>query len=457
MKIKHKFRFGSSKRRTTGVIAIGFLMIILLGALLLMLPISSVSRTFTPPLDAAFTAVSATCVTGLVTVDTATHWSLFGQIVILTLIQIGGLGFMSLAVIMSLIIKRAVTPRERMLVAMSYNLDNYDNISVLLKRIGVGTLAIEFAGAAALATRFIPVFGVADGIYKSIFHSISAFCNAGFDLMGHYSGQFSSLSAFVGDPVVNITIILLILLGGIGFIVWNDIANAVTRKKRLSVYSRFVLIISGILVLGGTALIATMEWHNPATLGPMPVGEKLLAASFQAVTLRTAGFCTINQAGMTQGSQLLSILLMFIGGCSGSTAGGVKVGTIGVLVYTVWCAALGKKQAVLFHRTISHDSFIRAVSVIMVQLVIVLTGTLATSELSGCSIMSAAYEVFSATDTVGISLGITPLLDVGSKLLLMLMMYLGRVGILTVTYAVMLNQRDSRSVISYPDANMLIG
>lgn len=457
MKIKHKFKLGSSKRRTTGVIAIGFLMIILLGTLLLMLPISSVSRTFTPPLDAAFTAVSATCVTGLITVDTAMHWSLFGQIVILTLIQIGGLGFMSIAVILSLIIKRAVTPRERMLVAMSYNLENYENTSVLLKRIGIGTLIIEFAGAVALSTRFIPIFGLGDGIYKSIFHSVSAFCNAGFDLMGHYSGSFSSLTAFVDDPVVCITIILLILLGGIGFIVWNDIVNVVTRKKRLSVYSRFVLIISGILVVGGTALIAAMEWNNTATIGNMPVGEKLLASAFQAVTLRTAGFCSIDQAGMSQSTQLLSMLLMFIGGCSGSTAGGVKVGTVGVLVYTVWCASLGKKHAVLFNRTISNDSFIRAVSVIMIQLVIVLAGTLSVSALSGCGVMAAAYEAFSAVDTVGISLGITPALDTVSKLLLMLMMYLGRVGTLTVTYALMVNLHDSRSVISYPDANMLIG
>lgn len=457
MKIKHKFKLGSSKRRTTGVIAIGFLMIILLGTLLLMLPISSVSRTFTPPLDAAFTAVSATCVTGLITVDTAMHWSLFGQIVILTMIQIGGLGFMSIAVILSLIIKRAVTPRERMLVAMSYNLENYENTSVLLKRIGIGTLIIEFAGAVALSTRFIPIFGLGDGIYKSIFHSVSAFCNAGFDLMGHYSGSFSSLTAFVDDPVVCITIILLILLGGIGFIVWNDIVNVVTRKKRLSVYSRFVLIISGILVVGGTALVAAMEWNNTATIGNMPVGEKLLASAFQSVTLRTAGFCSIDQAGMSQSTQLLSMLLMFIGGCSGSTAGGVKVGTVGVLVYTVWCASLGKKRAVLFNRTISNDSFIRAVSVIMIQLVIVLAGTLSVSALSGCGVMEAAYEVFSAVDTVGISLGITPALDTVSKLLLMLMMYLGRVGTLTVTYALMVNLRDVRSAVSYPDANMLIG
>lgn len=455
--MKQKHKFGNSKRRTTGIIAIGFLLIILTGTILLMLPISSRDRTFTSPLDAGFTAVSATCVTGLVTVDTATHWSIFGQIVIITMIQIGGLGFMSLAVLLSLIIKRAVTPKERMLVAMSYNIDSYDDLNGLLRRIGIGTLCIEGTGALILATRFVPLFGWGDGIYKSIFHSISAFCNAGFDLFGSYSGQFSSVTAFVNDPIVNITIMLLISVGGIGFVVWNDIVNFIIKRKRLSVYSRFVLIISAILIFGGALIFALLEWNNPKTLGSLPTGSKIMAAFFQSVTLRTAGFNSISQADMTQSSQLLSILLMFIGGASGSTAGGVKVATVGVLIYTVWCAALGKKNTVLFRRTVSTDSFIRAVTVVTVQLFIVIVGIVSISSLSGNGIMAVAYEVASASGTVGITLGITSTLDVASKIILMAIMYLGRVGILTVTYAVMLNLRESRSVISYPEANMLIG
>lgn len=454
---KLKPKNGNSKRRTTGVIAVGFVLLIVIGTLLLTLPISSLDRRFSNPLDAAFTAVSATCVTGLVTVDTATHWSMFGQIVILILIQIGGLGFMSMAVLLSLIIRRAVTPRERMLVAMSYNIDNYDNIGGLLKRIGIGTLCIELSGAVLLSIRFIPLFGVGDGIYKSIFHAVSAFCNAGFDLLGGFSGKFSSLTSFTGDALVSITIMLLITIGGIGFIVWNDIANAITKKKKLSVYSKFILIISSILTFGGAIIFAALEWNNPATLGELGVGDKMLAAAFQSVTLRTAGFCSIDQAGMTQSSQLFSMFLMFIGGASGSTAGGVKVGTIGVLIYTVWCASLGRKEAVLFRRKISNESFIRAVSIVVIQLFIVLIGTFAVSALASCPVMSAAYEVVSASGTVGISLGITPALNAASKLILMFIMYLGRVGILTITYAVMVNLRESRSVISYPDANMLIG
>ena len=457
MKNKDKHKIGSSKRRTTGVIAVGFLLIILIGTLLLTLPISSHDGSFTNPLDAAFTAVSATCVTGLVTVDTATHWSMFGQIVILIMIQTGGLGFMSIAIIMSLLIKRSVTPRERMLLAMSYNLDSYDNTGVLIKRIGIGTLCIEAAGALILSTRFIPLFGVADGIYKSIFHAVSAFCNAGFDLMGGYSGKFTSLTALVDDPIVNLTIMLLIIIGGIGFIVWNDIANAITKRRRLSVYSRFVLIVTSILLIGGTLIFALLEWNNPETLGKLPVGTKILAAAFQSVTLRTAGFNTISQAGLSQPSQLLSMLLMFIGGASGSTAGGVKVASVGVLIYSVWCNAIGKKETILFHRKITSDHFIRAVSIIVVQLALVLVGIVSVSALSGFDIMSTAYEVVSATGTVGITLGITTGLDIPSRFIIMALMYLGRVGTLTVTYAVMLNMRDSRSIISYPDANMLIG
>jgi trk system potassium uptake protein TrkH len=344
-----------------------------------------------------------------------------------------------------------------MLVAMSYNIDSYDNITGLLRRIGIGTLCIEGTGALILATRFVPLFGWSDGIYKSIFHSISAFCNAGFDLFGSYSGQFSSVTAFVNDPVVNVTIMLLISVGGIGFVVWNDIINFILKRKRLSVYSKFVLIVSAILTFGGALVFALLEWSNPATLGSLPTGSKIMAAFFQSVTLRTAGFNSISQADMTQSSQLLSILFMFIGGASGSTAGGVKVVTVGVLIYTVWCAALGKKNTVLFHRTISNDSFIRAVTVVVVQLMIVIVGIVSISALSGNSIMPVAYEVASASGTVGITLGITPTLDIGSKLILMAIMYLGRVGILTVTYAVMVNLRESRSVISYPEANMLIG
>lgn len=448
---------GNSRRRTTRIIILGFLSVVLVGTLLLCLPISSNKGGFTNPLDAAFTAVSATCVTGLVTLDTATHWSLFGQIVILVMIQIGGLGFMTVAVQLSLLIKRAVTPKERMLVAMSYNIDSYDKTGELMRRIWIGTLCIEVVGAAVLSTRFIPLFGVGDGIYKSIFHAISAFCNAGFDIFGAFSGEFRSVAYFAEDPVVNITLMFLIVMGGIGFIVWNDIVNFIVRKKRISVYSKFVMIITVILIFGGAVVFALLEWNNPETIGNMSVGNKIMASTFQSVTLRTAGFAAIDQAGLMQPSQLISVILMFIGGASGSTAGGVKVGTIGVIICTIWATAIGKKDAVIFKRRISSASFMRAVTIVSIQLCLVFIGTMVVAESMGCSVMTALFEAASASGTVGISLGITPELNIISKLVIMTLMFLGRVGILTVTYGVMVNLSESYSTISYPDANMLIG
>jgi trk system potassium uptake protein TrkH len=451
--MKSKIQQGK-RRRGTGIIAAGFLLVILAGAVLLMLPVSSADRSFTNPLDAVFTAVSATCVTGLVTLDTATHWSLFGQIVILIMIQTGGLGFMTVAVLLSMLVGRTVTPRERMLLGMSFSLGRYDKLSDILNRIVVGTFCFELAGALLLSTRFIPRFGFLDGIYKSIFHSVSAFCNAGFDLLGGYDGMSQT---FGGDLVVCVTLMLLVVVGGIGFVVWDDLADRILKKRRLPVYSRLVLIVTAVLVVGGTLFFAALEWHNPNTIGGFPAGKKLLAALFQSVTLRTAGFTIINQAHLTDSSQLLSVLLMFIGGASGSTAGGVKVATVGVLFYTIWSVSIGNKDAVLFGRKISTESFTRAVAVVGFQLMLILAGTLAIAASMNCNIMAAVFESASAAGTVGLTLGITPSLGWVGKAAAMLMMYLGRVGILTVTYSVMFSLRESRSTISYPDANMLIG
>lgn len=447
-----------SNKNMTLVIAVGFLILITVGAILLMLPISSQSGSFTDPLNAFFTAVSASCVTGLVTVDTGTYWSLFGQIVIIVMIQIGGLGFMTMAVLLSRIIGRRVTPKERMLVAMSYNLNSYDSTTGLVKRILIGTFAFELLGAAALATQFVPIFGWEDGIYKSIFHSISAFCNAGFDLLGGYGGEFSSLISFNGNYVVGITIMMLIVIGGIGFVVWGDILNLVTKKRHISAYSKFVLLITSILLFGGALMIGIFEWSNPNTIGSMSFGEKIMNCLFHSVSMRTAGFSMVDNAALTQNSQFVSVALMFIGGASGSTAGGVKVATVGILFYTVFCVSVGKTEVNLFKRKLSHESFMRAVSVIVVQLFLVILGTAVVSSSSDIDVMTSLYEITSAGGTVGVSLGVTPTLSVFSKLIVMVMMYFGRVGILSITYAVKVNlSKKSKTDISYPDANMLVG
>ena len=361
---------------TTRIIVLGFLIIILIGTLLLSLPIASADGTRTGLLDSTFTVVSATCVTGLTVVDTATHWSAFGHTVILTLIQIGGLGFMTMAVLLSLLTRRAITPRERMLVAMSYNLDSYDSVMQIFKRVAIGTFGFELIGACALATRFIPDFGIGAGIYKSIFLSISAFCNAGFDIIGIGNETITSMAHYVDDPIVNITLGFLIIVGGIGFIVWNDLINLSIEKKRLSVYSRFVLVITGALLLIGAVLFALFEWNNTDTLGGIDsVFGKLLASVFQSSTWRTAGFATMDNSAFTQNSQFLGMILMFIGGASGSTAGGIKVATVGVLIFTVWCSAIGRRRAVFKGRTISEATFVRAVTVISVQLFAIIFGT----------------------------------------------------------------------------------
>ncbi|MBQ2308293.1 MAG: Trk family potassium uptake protein [Clostridia bacterium] len=450
---KHAFK---KKMGWAQLIALGFALLILVGTIILCLPISSSDGRFTSPIDAAFTAVSASCVTGLITLDTATHWNTFGQIVILVMIQIGGIGFMTTAVLLSLIFKKAMTPKDRMLVANSYNLNSYDSISELVKRIIVGTLSIEGAGAALLAIRFIPDFGVAEGIYKSIFHSVSAFCNAGFDIIGT-EPDITSLSHYATDPLVNITLALLIILGGIGFLVWSDIINFASRKRKLSVYSRFVIIVTLLLLVSSTLLTAIMEWNNPATIGEFSPPQKILSSFFLATSWRTAGFSMVENGLLNESTQYLGMLLMFIGGASGSTAGGVKVATFGIVIFAVWCVAVGKKKTVMFGRTVSDNAFVRATAVIVVQIIAALLGVILLNVFNDFSMTDILYEVISAVSTVGLTLGITPALSALSKLVIMLLMYFGRVGILTVTYAVMKSQSSKEEHISYPDANMLIG
>ena len=449
-------RVKKHKLNMTAVIVISFLTVILLGTLLLMLPISSAQRSFTDPLTASFTSVSATCVTGLVVVDTGSYWSFFGQIVILLMIQIGGLGFMTIAVLAALLFGKAVTPRDRMLVAMSYNLNSFDSVTELVRRIAFGTAFFEGIGALVLMTRFIPDFG-ARGIWMSIFTSVSAFCNAGFDVFGN---NFASLAQYVNDPVVNFTLMMLVIFGGIGFLVWSDAVNFITKRKRLSVYSKMVLTMTAILLVGGTLLIAIFEWNNPGTIGNMTWYEKIMASAFHSVTLRTAGFANFDNGMLTGSSALVSIMLMIVGGASGSTAGGIKVVTAGVLVYTVMCVAVGKKDVFIFKRRLSKESFTKAVAVFTVQLILMVVGaciiSAATPQLDLTKVL---YETASAVNTVGITMGITTQLGVFSKIVIMFLMYFGRVGILTVTFAMSssLTRSSGSGSMTYPEANILIG
>ena len=447
-------RFGKRLFKTamspTKTIILGFLVVILIGGLLLMLPVSSADGAFADPIDALFTATSATCVTGLIVRDTATEWSMFGKGVILALIQIGGLGFMSMAMLVSALIKRTVTPRERVIFAQSMNLSAYDRLFRFLHNMVAFTFAFEFAGALLLSFRFIPMFGFWEGLTKSVFHSVSAFCNAGFDTMGFFSGPYSSLTAFSGDAYVSIIIALLIICGGLGFVVWQNIGRRIREGQRLNVYSRLVLLISGLLLVLGTVVIAAAEWNNPQTLGPMSVPDKLLCSFFQSVTFRTAGFNTIDLGAMTGMSKAASMLLMFIGGSSGSTAGGIKTVTFGLLVIAAFRVARGSKDVVVM-------KLLRALSITVISLMVICLGAFLIALVDGLTFEDVLFETFSAFGTVGVTTGITTQFSYFGKLLLMAMMFFGRVGILTITYEIMVGLHGEKDPLRRPKAELLIG
>ncbi len=458
VKRKWKKRLSLSPTQT---ILLGFIALILLGSLLLMLPISSKDGSFTSPRDAVFTATSATCVTGLISVDTGLHWSLFGQSVILLLIQIGGLGFMTMAVMMSMFIKRQITPKERLLIAQSLGLSSVGGTVKLVKRILIGTFSIEAIGAAVLATQFIPLFGFARGMRYSIFHSISFFCNAGFDILdgtGGYGGGFSSFTSLAGNHVIEITAMLLIIIGGIGFIVWDDVVNFIKSRERFSVYTKFILLFTAILFVSGTLLVALFEWNNPNTIGNRSAFDKIMQCAFQSVTTRTAGVDMINNAAMSEPTKLISMLLMFIGGASGSTAGGIKVGTFGVIICAMIAFAKGEDALIIGKRTVPHKTVIRALTVVGIDIVAVLTCTLVIlGTTSGVGFMDALYESFSGIATVGLSLSLTQTLSLAGHIAIILLMFFGRVGVLTISYAIMLRHAGKNSYIKYPDVDFMIG
>lgn len=439
------------------IFSLGFLAIILCGSLLLMLPVSSNAGTVTPFPDTLFTSVSATCVTGLIVVDTGTHWSLFGQGVILCMIQLGGLGFMSFALLLLGAIGKRVTPRVRSLAAQSFGMESVDGTQKFVRRIFIGTAVMEGIGALLLMIRTIPMLGVGRGVFAAVFMSVSAFCNAGFDpLGGVVTSEFSSLTELGADPLLLLVLAALIMLGAAGFLVWNDIWEWLRRRKRMSVYSRFVLLLTAVLVLGGTALCAVLEWKNPATIGSMTVPEKLLHAFFQAVTPRTAGYDAIGQNNMLDVTKTLTMLLMFVGGASGSTAGGAKIGTVGVVLCAVWATLCGRRDIRVMRRTLTADTVRRAMCILFFLLLAIFVSAFCIAVWDGVSMEAALYECFSAYCTVGLSLSLTPTLGLASRFLLIFAMYLGRVGILTLSYVLLRRDRDE-DAIRYPEAKLLIG
>lgn len=447
--------FNNKNFNPTRFVVIGFATIILLGTLLLHLPMASRDGGWTPLLDCLFTATSATCVTGLVVVDTYLHWTVFGQAVILILLQLGGLGFVTLFSLVSLALNQRIGLSQRLALATALNLTGTAGVVRMVRHALRGTFLVEGIGALILSTRFIPIFGWGKGLWFGLFHSVSAFCNGGFDLLGEYSGEFSSLAGFQRDPVVLFTIMALIVVGGLGFFVWEDVLQNRCWKK-LSLYSKMVLAITAALILFGTGFFLAVEWSNSGTYGNMPVWEKTLNAMFQSVTLRTAGYSTIDQSKLLDSSAVMSIVLMLIGGSSGSTAGGLKTVTVGVLLLALRDGLRGRNEVVFRGRTIPDRRVMDAMTLTLVIVLMFLTGSMAVSLIDGIPFLPAAYEVGSAMATVGLSMGVTPTLSPVCTLCIISCMYLGRVGILSFSVAFLVRRQGS-SKVRYPAVDVMIG
>ena len=410
------------------IIALSFLGIILCGTLLLLLPFATREGQSTSFLDAAFTAVSATCVTGLIVYDTFSHWTLFGQIVILLMIQLGGLGLMTFSVSFSLLLRRRIGLKERGILQESVNTLQVGGIVKLVRKVLLGTLVIEGAGAFLLSLRFVGDFGLLKGIYYGCFHSVSAFCNGGFDLMG-VREPFSSMTYYAGDPLVNLTLIFLILIGGIGFLVWDDLLRNKWHFRQYRLHTKLVLTMTGILFLGGAVLFFLLE--RQGILAGEPAGKQILLSLFQSATTRTAGFNTADTAALSDGTKLFMVMLMFVGGNPGSTAGGIKTTTLAVLLIYLRSTMRRSKAAEAYGRRLEEDVVKRAAAILTLSLLLDLFGTLALTAVECLPLADVLFEVCSALGTVGISVGITGSLSLFSKGILMLLMYCGRMGSLT--------------------------
>lgn len=422
-----------SRLTPTRIIIFGYLAIILLGTLLLCLPVSSQARAWTDPITALFTATSATCVTGLVVVNTAAYWSLFGQLVLLVLIQVGGMGFLTMAVLISIAAKRRIGLRQRFTMQESIAAPTLGGIVRLTSFIFKGVLLIEGIGAALLALRFIPLFGGPKGLYYAVFHSVSAFCNAGFDLLGTFEGN-GSLTYFVDDPLVNLTCVVLILVGGLGFFVWEDLYKKRFTWKRYLLQTKLVLVMLTVLTVVPAVLLWLFEKDGAAFAG-LSEGGKVLAALFQAVTPRTAGFNTVDLSMLSQAGKMIMILLMLIGGNSGSTAGGMKTTTVAVLFMTVISTVRRDNEIAGFGRRIDDKALRDAVTIVTTYISLAVGGAVFISALENVPMIAALFESSSAVATVGLTLGLTPLLSIPSRLLIIALMYFGRVGCLTMIYA----------------------
>lgn len=434
------------------LIAVGFFLLILAGTLLLMLPVSSRTGEWTSPVVALFTATSASCVTGLILVDTYTHWSFFGQLVLLLLIQIGGLGFISIGSAVAIILRRKISLKQRGWIRESFNVLDIGGVVRLIKLVMKGAFLVEGTGAVILAVRFYPRMGFWQSVYYGIFHSISAFCNAGFDLMGKYA-PFSSFTSYYDDPVVLLTLSALILVGGIGFMVWADISKYKLNLRKYSLSSKMVLSISIVLIVGGTLLFYLIEGNR--LYDGMRPAVKLCNAVFSAVSPRTAGFNSTDTGALSEGGKLLTIILMFIGGGSGSTAGGVKITTVFVLLLHLRSTLLRTPGTNIFGRRIEDATITKASALLCTYLFCCLAATLALCAAQDFFIGDALFEVISALCTVGMTTGITGKLNMASRFLIAFLMYIGRLG--SLSFALSFTDHKKTAHVMQPVERISIG
>lgn len=429
-------------------IILGFSGVILLGALLLMLPVSSRNGVFTPFHEALFTSTSAVCVTGLVVHDTATYWSVFGQIIILILIQIGGLGVITVAASFALLAKKRISLTQRSTMQEAIAAPKVGGIVRLTSFVLKATFLMELLGALFMMPIFCRDFG-AKGIWMSVFHSISAFCNAGFDILGTPDSLYPSLTAYLGNPVINITIMFLIVSGGLGFLTWQDIYTNKLKFKRYCMQSKIILITTALLILIPAGLFFFIEFSD------LPVKERILSSFFQSVTPRTAGFNTANLAAMSGAGQAIMITLMIIGGSPGSTAGGMKTTTFAVLFANALATFGRKEEAQLFGRRINSNIIRNASTILMMYITLFFSGGLIISIIEGLPMGTCLYETASAVATVGLTLGITPDLHLSSQIILICLMFLGRVGGLTLIYAALSGTK--KNLVKVPQGNVTVG
>ena len=450
-----KFHFNLS---TTQMIMLSFLAVILIGSVLLVLPISSASGESVPYIDALFTATTATCVTGLVTLSTVSTWSTFGHIVILVLIQIGGLGLITILSGLAAGLQQKMGIGHSMLIQDAFNLNTLSGMKEFVRKVMRGTFFVEGMGALLYMLVFVPEYGL-KGIWISVFNSISAFCNAGIDIISE-----NSLCEYVHNPIVNFVTMGLIIVSGIGYVVWWDTIRILKNIKKqkwrcfrhLTLHSKIALSVTGVLILGGAVLIFIFEYQNPLTIGEFTLWQKIQASLFQSVTTRTAGFATIPQQNFGNAASMISLLLMFIGGSPVGTAGGVKTVTIAVLFMSAFATIQNKNEVTMFHRNISKQAVSKSVAVVMMSFLIMFLSTILLSAVTEASALDILFETVSATATVGLSRNLTPYLSIAGKLIIIATMYLGRIG--PISLAIAFNSRkEKQNIIKNPTEKISVG